>query len=540
MPDEKMMKKRRNVLDRKVTRRQAVGTAVKVAGAAVAGLVVGGVAGYFAKPVAPPTTITKTVPTTVRETTTKTTTVTSMATVAPTVTGLAEQRRELAQKYANAKPGERFLVGYVTWTVAQEAPKYDYQGVLQAADQFGLDCRGIEIGTEALKAVEATDSLIAAGAKGVIYWAPAISAMEEIVRIIEENKVFAATSWCRDPKLMPGDRGPHWFEEFSHISDEMSFFAMTVLFEKMRKYGKTKVLHTQASKTIAPDAESLINQGIAIAWERYPEMLLLGHYWGEWGYDAGRKAGEDALAVRTDYDALWGHCDDQAMGAASVFEERGIDIGPFVAGKDAIVAFTKLQAEGKYFITTLTEFQYYGGKRLADTYDAATGYSYPLKDEMIQAPWVTTILNMTDPKLKEENEELIKRSGLWWHRDFVVCDAAKWLDFVSIAEKFPAEKYPYDFRLMSIGKCQEEGLKYDRHAGVTLTANDFYIVPLMPRYKVTDDRTSGKNFEEFRKQFGLTVKYFLDLSWDTWKDNMAKITEAEKAGLRLEPIWGGE
>jgi len=71
-----------------------------------------------------------------------------------------------------------------------------------------------------------------------------------------------------------------------------------------------------------------------------------------------------------------------------------------------------------------------------------------------------------------------------------------------------------------------------------LTANDFYYVPLMKRMKVTDDRTRGDNLESFRKQFGLTMKYYLELTWDAWNDNENKVRAAEAEGLKLEPIWG--
>jgi ribose transport system substrate-binding protein len=524
-----------------------------VAGAAVAGLVVGGIVGYFAKPAAPAetvtSTVTRTVPTTVTTTvaaaertvtatTTVRETVTTTVTGAPPVTGLAEMRRELAQKYATGKPGEKFLVGYVTWSLAHEPPKYDYQGAQQACMQLGLDFKGIEIGAEALKAVEATDSLIAAGAKGIVYWAPALAAMKEIVRLCEANKTFACTAWCRDPELMPGDKGPYWFLDFSTMSDEMSFHSITLLFEKMRKYGKSKVLHVQSSKTIAPDSTCLINSGISMAWRRYPFIQLLGHYWGEWEYSGGRKAGEDALAVRTDYDAMWGHNDDQAMGTASVFRERGINIGPFAASRDAVTPCVREVIKGDWFVTSLTEFQYFGGKRVADTYDAVTGASYPLRDEMLQSPWVTTVLNLSTPGIKEENEELIRSSGLWFHPNFIVADAAALLDFLSISEKFPSTLYPYDFRTLSIGKCQELGLTYDRHAKCYLTANDFYYIPLMTRFKVTDDRTKGQNLESFKKAFGLIMKHFLDLSWDTWSENEARLKAAEAEGLKLEPLWG--
>jgi len=92
---------------------------------------------------------------------------------------------------------------------------------------------------------------------------------------------------------------------------------------------------------------------------------------------------------------------------------------------------------------------------------------------------------------------------------------------------------------MSLGKCKELGLTYDRHGGFYLTANDFYNIPLMTRFKVTDDRTAGKNLEEFRKQFALTMEHFLDLSVDTYEDLMKKTATAQAAGLKLDPIWGG-
>jgi len=189
-------------------------------------------------------------------------------------------------------------------------------------------------------------------------------------------------------------------------------------------------------------------------------------------------------------------------------------------------------------VTSLTEFQYFGGYRVAATYDAVTGASYPLRDEMVQSPWVTTVLNMTTPRIKEENEELIKSSGLWWHPNFVVVDSGKLLEFQKISEVYPAKEYPYDFRTLSVGKCQELGLTYDRHAKNYLTANNFYYVPMMKRMKVTEDRTKGQNLESFRKQFGLTMKYFLELTWDTYTDNESKLKAAEAEGLKLEPFWG--
>jgi len=60
----------------------------------------------------------------------------------------------------------------------------------------------------------------------------------------------------------------------------------------------------------------------------------------------------------------------------------------------------------------------------------------------------------------------------------------------------------------------------------------------MKRFRVSDDRTKGENLEEFFRQFALTMEYFLDLNWDTYEQNMAKLKEADARGLKLEPVWG--
>jgi len=59
----------------------------------------------------------------------------------------------------------------------------------------------------------------------------------------------------------------------------------------------------------------------------------------------------------------------------------------------------------------------------------------------------------------------------------------------------------------------------------------------MKRIRVTDDRTAGKNLEAFREYFRLQFEAWLDVNWDTYEENMAKIAEAEKKGLKLEPVW---
>jgi ribose transport system substrate-binding protein len=491
---------------------------IKTVGALVAGLAIGGVATWLAKPAevitGPTTTITVPGPTT---------TITVPGPTTPTPE--EEQRRILAQKYMNAKPGDKFLLAHLSINYAHYPAIQDNHGTQQFDMQCDLDHKSLEAGDSIASQTEAVEVMIAGGAKAIVFWCPLVAAIPEVSKLCNENKVFLATSYGRCiPDNLPGDLYPYWFMEFSNDGDEMSFPALTLLMEKMRDHKKTKLLHVQSSKDWASDSCALINQGIAMAWRRYPEIQLLGHYWGEWSFDPGRKAGEEALAARTDYEAMWGHNDDQALGTYQAFKDRGIDIGPFAAARDAVPEVMDLLLKGEWFVTELTEFQYFGGKKAAGCYDVCTGYAYPLTDETIQAPRVTTFVDPTDPKV----DEYLQRSGLLWHPDFIIADP-EWYThvFCPIVHKFPSELYPYDFRLLSIGKCKELGLTYDRHAANTHTANDFYYVPKISRFG---------NKEGFRKQIKLIIQYFLDLHIDT-HDDFLKFLETLPADLKMDPSW---
>ncbi len=126
--------------------------------------------------------------------------------------------------------------------------------------------------------------------------------------------------------MFPGDLGPRWVVDNTPLSDEQTYLPLMLLFEKMRENGKTKVLVHQASKVAATVSTVYINLGVFQAWKEYPEMQILGHQYGEWNYEGGRKAGEASLAMRTDYEGLWGANDSQTMGALAALEDRGLKI----------------------------------------------------------------------------------------------------------------------------------------------------------------------------------------------------------------------
>jgi len=436
---------------------------------------------------------------------------------------LDEKRMELAQRYKNAEPGEKFAIGYITWGLAQEYLMICYQAVEQACRQLGLEFIGAVAETDAAW-IETTESMIAAGAKAIIYNCPSAAVMPELARICNEHNVFMATFFGYTGEMYPGDLGPRWVIDNTPLSDEQTFFPLMILFEKMRQNGRTKLLHHQAHKTVATVSTVYINLGVFMAWSFYPEMQLLGHQYGEWWYEGGRKAAEAALAVRQDYEGLWGANDSQTMGALRALEDRGIAIGPFTASRDMEMTTAEEILKGNFLVTAGFDIPYFAGRMVPMLYDMCVGAWYPFPEEMLQAPRINTYGR------PGEVEKLARDARLIWHPNFYLAPTQENLEKILRQMKEPKPEYPYDFRLLSIAKCQELGLSYDRHAGadIRLGQHDYYFPAKLEKFG---------SMEAFRKHVAALYDFFLDFSWaDTWEEAQ-KYIEKFPPELKWDPIW---
>ena len=157
--------------------------------------------------------------------------------------GREELRMKLAQQYKNAEPGEKFLVGHITFHLEQEYAMMVMQANEQAAEQLGLEFMGAVASSDA-EWIEVAESMMAAGAKAITMNVPSMAALPEIVKLAEENNVFLATHFGYTGDLFPGDLGPRWVVDNTPLSDEQTYMPLMVLMEKMTQDGKTKLLHT--------------------------------------------------------------------------------------------------------------------------------------------------------------------------------------------------------------------------------------------------------------------------------------------------------
>jgi ribose transport system substrate-binding protein len=432
-------------------------------------------------------------------------------------------RRELAQRYKNAEPGESFLVGHITFHLSQEYAMMVYQSIEQACRQLGLKFKGALAQSDA-EWIQQTQSLIAAGAKAIIYNCPSVSVIPELAKICNENKVFMATYFGYTGEIFPGDFGPYWVLDNTPLSDEQTYFPLTILLQKMKENGRTKLLHIQASKTNATISTAYINLGVYMAWKNYPEILLLGHQFGEWNYEGGRKAAEAALAIRQDYEGLWGCNDSVTMGALRALEDRGLKLGPFTASRDMEMTTAEEILAGNFLVTCGFDIPYFGGRLVPMLYDMCVGEWYPLPDEVMQAPKLTTYGR------PGEVEKLAEAAGLMEHPNFKLGPTEENLEKILKEMKKRQPNYPYDFRLASLAKCKELGLTYDRHAGgdLNLGQNDYYFPARIKKFG---------SMEAFKAHIAAVMEHFLDFSWaDTW-EQAEEYSKRFPATLKLDPVW---
>jgi ABC-type sugar transport system substrate-binding protein len=433
-----------------------------------------------------------------------------------------EERKKLAQQYKNANPGESFLVGHITFQLEQEYAMMVLQANKQAAEQLGLKFQSALAKSDA-EWVQITESMIAAGAKAITLNCPSLAAMPEMVKLCNENHVFLGTYFGYSGDMFPGDLGPYWVVDNTPLSDEQTYLPLMALMEKMKENGKTKLLHHQASKTAATVSTVYINLGVFQAWKNYPEIQLLGHQYGEWGYEGGRAAADASLAARTDYEALWGANDSQTTGALKALQDRGLKIGPYTASRDMEMTTAENILKGDFLCTAGFAIPYYGGRLVSMLYDMCVGEWYPLPDEMLQTGRVDLYGDAQLPALA-------KASGIDKNPSYNAGPTKDNLEQILKQMKSENPKYPYDFRLISLAKCKELGLTYDRHAGggTSLGQHDYYFPAKMQKFG---------SIAALKAHVAALYKYFLDFSWaDTW-DKAEEYAKQFPAELKLDPVW---
>ena len=182
--------------------------------------------------------------------------------------------------------------------------------------------------------------------------------------------------------------------------------------------------------------------------------------------------------------------------------------------------------DGNFLVSAGFAIPYFGGRMVAMAYDMAVGAWYPLPDEMIQAGAID------EYGKSGEIEALAAASGVDQNPSFKIGPTQENLDKILTQMKATPPEYPYDFRLISLSKCKELGLTYDKHAGggTELGQHDYYFPLQAEKFEASMD--------VFKAHVAECFKYFLDFSWaDTWAEAEAYATTNFTDALKVEPLW---
>ena len=426
------------LLGRKLTRRDAIGTAGKVAiGAGVAAVVAaGGTAAYFAsRPPLP----------------TQTTTTAGLTTAAltPTVN---------PADVATQEPGSRFLIGNISIVLALEVSTIFDHGAAQAAQALGLDYKTIDAGGgDPATSVAAARELISQGAKGILSFAIDPTAVPQIARLCQDNKVFYSSWWSIQPFQYPWNTGPYYLKFGFQDCETDELTVDTLLFQKLKNAGNAsaQVINIQGTANLPSNA--IKNLGITEAWQKtLPTASLVAHPYGQWDLATAKGAMEDALAIYPNIAGITTVNDSMTAGAVLGAQDKGKNIGGFATGVDGQTAFMKMMSEGNGLATACFSPAYIYGLGLCELYDAITGAYYPpQKDRLMSTNDLLVVSDVNEAKTLAQQAN--------FQLPFKVVGAADYYNKV-----YPNDAnstYPWDWRLMSRGKARELGLQYDITGG---------------------------------------------------------------------------
>jgi ribose transport system substrate-binding protein len=422
----------------KITRRKYlkyVGGGVVAVGVAAAG-------GYYYATLPPPTP-------------------TPVTTAAPVTTAgvTSVSPLEKAQRLATAKPGERFLIGNISIVLALEVSTIFDHGAAQAAQALGLDYKTIDAGAgDPATSVAAARQLISQGAKGILSFAIDPTAVPQIARLCQDNKVFYSSWWAIQPFQYPWSTGDYYLKFGFQDCEVDELTVDTLMFQKLKNAGKNEAKVINIMGTANLPSNAIKDMGIAEAWQRVlPTAHLVSHPYGQWDLATAKGVMENALASNPDIAGVTTVNDSMTAGAILGAQDKGrADIADYATGVDGQTAFMKMMSEGVGLATACFNPGYIYGLGVCELYDAITGAYYPPDKDRLMC--TNDLLAVSDVN---EAKSLAQQAN--FKLPFKVVSAADY--YSKVYPDGANSTFPWDWRLMSRGKAKELGLQYDITGG---------------------------------------------------------------------------
>lgn len=217
------------------------------------------------------------------------------------------------------------------------------------------------------------------GIKGVTMIASNNAIQPELMRSLQNQKIYTANMWNNAPWVTPLDIGDYYLN-FSVVNGPATFQSVAeLLFRKLG--GKGKVIQIDGIRGASINDERLA--GVEAAAKKFRNIEIVATQAGGWSRDEARPVIDALLVQHPDVDGIISHNDDMTVAIVTALKNRGLNKKVVVVSADGVPEGLELVESGDVYATLCTHPAWLGGYFISRLFDALNGWK-PTPAERMQ------------------------------------------------------------------------------------------------------------------------------------------------------------
>ncbi|CAN5612594.1 hypothetical protein BH10ACT7_BH10ACT7_27390 [soil metagenome] len=217
------------------------------------------------------------------------------------------------------------------------------------------------------------------GMQGVTMIASNNGIQPELVRSLQDQKIYTANMWNNAPWLTPLDIGEYYLQ-FGVVNGPATFQSVAeLLFRKLE--GKGKVIQIDGIRGASINDERLA--GVAAAAKKFPGIEMVPEQAGGWSRTDARPVIDALLVQHPDVAGIISHNDDMTVAIVEALKNKGLNGKVVVVSGDGVPEGLDLVENGDVYATLCTHPAWLGGWFISRIYDALNGWEPTPAERMI-------------------------------------------------------------------------------------------------------------------------------------------------------------
>ncbi|WP_426323237.1 sugar ABC transporter substrate-binding protein [Microbacterium sp. E-13] len=208
------------------------------------------------------------------------------------------------------------------------------------------------------------------GISGVTMIASNNGIQPELVRSLQNQKVYTANMWNNAPWVTPLDIGDYYLT-FGVVNGPATFQSVAeLLFRKLD--GKGKVIQIDGIRGASINDERLA--GVAAAAKKFPGIEMVPEQAGGWSRTDARPVIDALLVQHPDVAGIISHNDDMTVAIVEALKTKGLAGKVVVVSGDGVPEGLALIESGDVYATLCTHPAWLGGYFISRIFDALNGW----------------------------------------------------------------------------------------------------------------------------------------------------------------------